>query len=75
VEAYIRERAAGLLLDHYISHTADDIAILMTLPGEKETSRFTNLTRVLFGPERTKRGRKGYTEPGRTCSRIRFRAT
>jgi fructose 1,6-bisphosphate aldolase/phosphatase len=30
VEAYIRERAAGLLLDHYISHTGDDIAILMT---------------------------------------------
>ena len=30
VEAYIRERASGLLLDHYISHTGDDIAILMT---------------------------------------------
>jgi len=30
VRAYIRERAAGLLLDHYISHTGDDIAILMT---------------------------------------------
>ena len=30
VEAYIREHAAGLLLDHYISHTGDDIAILMT---------------------------------------------
>jgi len=30
VQAYIRERAAGLLLDHYISHTGDDIAILMT---------------------------------------------
>ncbi len=30
VEGYIRERAAGLLLDHYISSTGDDIAILMT---------------------------------------------
>jgi fructose 1,6-bisphosphate aldolase/phosphatase len=30
VERYVRERAAGLLLDHYISHTGDDIAILMT---------------------------------------------
>jgi len=30
VEAYIRERAGGLLIDHYISHTGDDIAILMT---------------------------------------------
>ena len=30
VEAVIRERAPGLILDHYISHTGDDIAILMT---------------------------------------------
>jgi len=30
VEEYIRDRAPGLLLDHYISHTGDDIAILMT---------------------------------------------
>lgn len=30
VETFIRERAPGLLLDHYISHTGDDIAILMT---------------------------------------------
>ncbi|HVY94188.1 MAG TPA: fructose-1,6-bisphosphate aldolase/phosphatase [Bryobacteraceae bacterium] len=30
VSAFIRERAGGLLLDHYISHTGDDIAILMT---------------------------------------------
>jgi len=30
VEAFIRERAPSLLLDHYISHTGDDIAILMT---------------------------------------------
>ena len=30
VAAYIRDRAPGLLLDHYISHTGDDIAILMT---------------------------------------------
>ena len=30
VETFIRERGAGLLLDHYISHTGDDIAILMT---------------------------------------------
>jgi fructose 1,6-bisphosphate aldolase/phosphatase len=30
VKTYIRERASGLLLDHYISHTGDDIAILMT---------------------------------------------
>jgi fructose 1,6-bisphosphate aldolase/phosphatase len=30
VEAYIRDRAPGLILDHYISHTGDDIAILMT---------------------------------------------
>ena len=26
VQAFIRERASGLLLDHYISHTGDDIA-------------------------------------------------
>jgi len=30
VETYIREQADGLILDHYISHTGDDIAILMT---------------------------------------------
>jgi len=30
VERYIRDKASGLLLDHYISHTGDDIAILMT---------------------------------------------
>ena len=30
VQAVIRDRAAGLILDHYISHTGDDIAILMT---------------------------------------------
>ena len=29
VEAYIRQRASGLLLDYYISHTGDDIAVLM----------------------------------------------
>ncbi len=30
VKAYIGKRASSLLLDHYISHTGDDIAILMT---------------------------------------------
>ena len=30
VETFIRDRASGLLLDHYVSHTGDDIAILMT---------------------------------------------
>lgn len=30
VKDYIGKRAPGLLLDHYISHTGDDIAILMT---------------------------------------------
>jgi len=30
VETFIQDRAAGLILDHYISHTGDDIAILMT---------------------------------------------
>lgn len=30
VETFIRGRADGLILDHYISHTGDDIAILMT---------------------------------------------
>ncbi len=30
VEAYVRERSVGLLLDSYISHTGDDIAIVMT---------------------------------------------
>jgi len=30
VRNYVRERASGLLLDHAISHTGDDIAILMT---------------------------------------------
>ena len=30
VEEYVGERAPGLLFDHYISHTGDDIAILMT---------------------------------------------
>ena len=30
VKNYIGQRAPGLLLDHYISHTGDDIAILMT---------------------------------------------
>ncbi|MHB1022645.1 MAG: fructose-1,6-bisphosphate aldolase/phosphatase [Acidobacteriaceae bacterium] len=30
VKIYIGKRAPGLLLDHYISHTGDDIAILMT---------------------------------------------
>jgi fructose 1,6-bisphosphate aldolase/phosphatase len=30
VAAYIRERGAGLILDHFISHTGDDIAVLMT---------------------------------------------
>ena len=29
VENYIRDRSLGLLKDHYISHTGDDIAILM----------------------------------------------
>ena len=28
VEAHIREGDPGLILDHYISHTGDDIAIL-----------------------------------------------
>jgi len=30
VRAHIRERGAGLLIDSYIGHTGDDIAILMT---------------------------------------------
>lgn len=30
VSTYIRQRASGLILDHYISSTGDDIAILMT---------------------------------------------
>jgi len=30
VEAYVGEHGRGLILDHYISHTGDDIAILMT---------------------------------------------
>ena len=30
VATFIQDRAAGLILDHYISHTGDDIAILMT---------------------------------------------
>lgn len=30
VAGFIQERAPGLILDHYISHTGDDIAILMT---------------------------------------------
>lgn len=30
VKKYLREHGQGLLLDHYISHTGDDIAILMT---------------------------------------------
>jgi len=30
VENYIWERASGVVLDHYVSHTGDDIAILMT---------------------------------------------
>ncbi|MBZ5601921.1 MAG: fructose-1,6-bisphosphatase, partial [Acidobacteriia bacterium] len=30
VEQYVQERARGLLFDFYISHTGDDIAILMT---------------------------------------------
>ncbi|HYL36486.1 MAG TPA: fructose-1,6-bisphosphate aldolase/phosphatase [Bryobacteraceae bacterium] len=30
VEEYVRERGRGLILDQYISHTGDDIAILMT---------------------------------------------
>ena len=30
VAQYIGERSPGLLIDHYISHTGDDIAILMT---------------------------------------------
>ena len=30
VKGFIREQAGGLLLDYYISHTGDDIAILMT---------------------------------------------
>lgn len=30
VEAFIQERGPDLILDHYISHTGDDIAILMT---------------------------------------------
>lgn len=33
VRTYIGKRAPGLLLDHYISHTGDDIAILMTHTG------------------------------------------
>jgi len=30
VEEHVRQRGAGLLIDHYISHTGDDVAILMT---------------------------------------------
>jgi fructose 1,6-bisphosphate aldolase/phosphatase len=30
VAAYIRHHSHGLLIDHYLSHTGDDIAILMT---------------------------------------------
>lgn len=30
VEEHISQRGAGLLIDHYISHTGDDVAILMT---------------------------------------------
>lgn len=37
VAALVRERGQGLLLDHYISHTGDDIAILMThIRGEDD---------------------------------------
>ncbi len=30
VEAHVRDHGRGLILDHYISHTGDDIAIVMT---------------------------------------------
>ena len=30
VRTHVRERGAGLLLDSYVSHTGDDIAILAT---------------------------------------------
>ena len=30
VENHVRDRGEGLVIDHYISHTGDDIAILMT---------------------------------------------
>ncbi len=30
VAGFVKEHASGLVLDHYISHTGDDIAILMT---------------------------------------------
>ena len=30
VEEHVKQRGAGLLIDHYISHTGDDVAILMT---------------------------------------------
>jgi fructose 1,6-bisphosphate aldolase/phosphatase len=30
VETHIREQGSGLVLDHYVSHTGDDVAIVMT---------------------------------------------
>ncbi len=43
VEAYIRERGGDLLLDHYISHTGDDIAILMTHTKGKDNEKIHKL--------------------------------
>jgi fructose 1,6-bisphosphate aldolase/phosphatase len=43
VVRYIHDRALGLLLDHYISHTGDDIAILMTHTGGEGDERIHKL--------------------------------
>ena len=58
VEAYIRERASGLILDHYISSTGDDIAILawclpdrMALPWHFFTQLPTGLDALFAGAE------------------------
>jgi fructose 1,6-bisphosphate aldolase/phosphatase len=62
VQAVIRDRAAGLILDHYISHTGDDVAILMTHTRGEGDEQIHKLAWVLM-----RRDKRVCTEPVRTC--------
>ena len=65
VAAYIRERSPGLLLDHYISYTGDDIAILMTHTHGEGDERIHKLAWDAFVPAPMPPDRKDCTEPVR----------
>lgn len=68
VRSFVAEHGRNLLLDSYISHTGDDIAIVMTHTRGVRDAAIHKLAWDAFsspapGPPRT----RACTAPGRTC--------